>query len=347
MPIDIPALSAILCTYNRAELLPRVLESLAAQTLDKDIFEVIVIDDGSTDASREIVQSFRAIPALRYSFQRNSGLASAKNHGIFLSRGPIVVFLDDDDILAPQLLEMHLETHRRYPAIQDAVLGFTDLVLDLASDPLMHYVTQVGCELFYYPGIRDGDCLDYTFFWGGRCSCKRELLIEGGIFDPTFRFGGEDIELGYRLSRIGLRVIYNKRAHSSMIRRIDFDGFCRRSYLQGQSQYVFSQLHPVPEIISWTEVNTANTEWETMQPVADYVFNYARDLDRIVRRRMVEQREIDKATIDLLHETYRTVFHLAKIQGMNHKRLELGDVPITCDGCKNTLVFPNLSAEGH
>ena len=117
--------------------------------------------------------------------------------------------------------------------------------------------------------------------------------------------------------------------------------------MQGQSQYVFSQLHPVPEIISWTEVNTANTEWETMQPVADYVFNYARGLDRIVRRRMVEQREIDKATIDLLHETYRTAFHLAKIQGINHKRLELGDVPITCDGCKNTLVFPNLSAEGH
>ena len=64
----------------------------------------------------------------------------------------------------------------------------------------MHYLTEVGKFLFDYTAISHGDVLDYTFFWGGRSSCKRMLLAQEGIFDQNFRFGSEDIELGYRLA---------------------------------------------------------------------------------------------------------------------------------------------------
>ena len=117
----------------------------------------------------------------------------------------------------------------------------------------MHFVTEVGCFLFSYPSLKHGDVLDYTYFWGGRSSCKRSLLLQFGIFNPVFRFGCEDIELGYRLSNQGLRVVYNKRDLTQTIRKIDFDGFCNRLERQGASNYVYSQLHPEPEIQQWTE----------------------------------------------------------------------------------------------
>jgi glycosyltransferase involved in cell wall biosynthesis len=107
--------SVLICTYNRADLLKQTLESLCHQTLDKSLFEVVIVDDGSQDSTREIALSFESRLPLNYSYQRNSGVASARNHALFLSKGDIVFFLDDDDIAAPSLLEEHVRTHQLYP----------------------------------------------------------------------------------------------------------------------------------------------------------------------------------------------------------------------------------------
>ena len=77
-----------------------------------------------------------------------------------------------------------------------------------------------GLLLFSYPNLKHGDVLDYTYFWGGCSSCKRKFLIEYGVFNPVFRFGCEDIELAYRLSKSNLKVVYNARAVSTMVRDI-------------------------------------------------------------------------------------------------------------------------------
>jgi len=77
----------------------------------------------------------------------------------------------------------------------------------------MHFVTDVGQYLFAYQDLVDGQRLDHTYFWGGRSSCKRSLLRHG-LFNPTFRFGSEDIELGHRLSRHGLQVVFARDAVS-------------------------------------------------------------------------------------------------------------------------------------
>ena len=84
-----PSLSAILCTFNRAELLSQTLESILGQSLDRSDFELIVIDDGSSDHTRKVVESFERRLPVRYAYQANAGLASAKNHGIYCSRGTI------------------------------------------------------------------------------------------------------------------------------------------------------------------------------------------------------------------------------------------------------------------
>ena len=144
---------------------------------------------------------------------------------MFLSQGEIIVLLDDDDIAVPELLVEHLSTHKAHPEDNVAVLGYTDLAPEIATDPLMHFVTEDGAFLFSYADIRHGQVLGFSYFWGGRSSCKRRFLLQHGMFDSVFRFGCEDIELAFRLSKHGLRVIYNARAITVMGERFHLTSF--------------------------------------------------------------------------------------------------------------------------
>jgi len=317
-----PSLSAILCTFNRAELLSRTLESILGQTLDQSNFELIVIDDGSTDETRKVVESFERRLPLRYAYQANAGLASARNHGIYRSQAPILLFLDDDDLCSPNLFEEHLKTHVQYPDNHFAVLGYVVLDPNLAEKPVLHYVTEVGCYLFSYPNLKHGDVLDYPYFWGGCSSCKRKFLIEYGVFNPVFRFGCEDIELAYRLSKNNLKVVYNAHAVSTMVRDISFDAFCKRLIRQGESQYVFSQLHPDAEVQKWTEMIGAEEEWQRIEKVYEAVIRSARELDRIANLKLELGLELDAVTIDLLHRAYRNAFKACKLKGIDNRRSE-------------------------
>ena len=318
-----PLLSAVVCTYNRAELLATVLESLCRQSLPREQFEIVVINDGSTDDTEATVRSFEGRLPLRYLFQRNAGLAAAKNHGLFASRGDVVLFVDDDDVATETLLEEHVKTHRKYPAEQYAVLGYTRLSPEIATKPLMHFVVEVGCFLFYYVNLKSGELLDYTFFWGGRSSCKRSLLLEYGVFNPVFRFGCEDIELGYRLSKQGLRVVYNEQAVSVMVRDIDFAGFCRRLERQGNSNYVFSRLHPIPEIVAWTETGDADSIWQKVAGQYEKIIKSARHLDEIGNLKSAYGLELDATTRYLLHRGYWAAFKACKVKGIIEKKREL------------------------
>jgi glycosyltransferase involved in cell wall biosynthesis len=97
--------SIIIPTYNYAEYLPRALESVIAQAGDED--ELIVVDDGSTDETARLIESYngRCTRSLRYCFQPHRGLAAARNHGIALSTHDYLLFLDADDELMPGALE--------------------------------------------------------------------------------------------------------------------------------------------------------------------------------------------------------------------------------------------------
>lgn len=316
-------LSVVLCTFNRAQLLRRTLDSFCRQSLDKALFEIVVIDDGSTDDTGKVVQAFEPRLPLRYSRQRNAGLGAARNHGVFLSRGRILVFHDDDDLAGPRLLEEHLETHRRYPEAHYGVLGYTGLTPAIANDPLMRFATRVGFFLFSYPTLRNGDVLDFRYFWGGCSSCKREWLLDCGVFNPVFRFGCEDIELGFRLSKHGFKVVYNARAASYMAREIGFDGFCRRLRLQGQSSYVFSRLHDDPTIHQWTEVIGAEEAWAGVREKYEAVIRAGRELDRIARLRTECGMPMDDADTKLLHRCYFVAFRASKIRGIVEKANEI------------------------
>jgi glycosyltransferase involved in cell wall biosynthesis len=315
--------SVVICTYNRAELLRMTLDSLAGQTLGRDKYEIIVIDDGSSDGTRQCVESFADRLPIKYFFQKNAGLASAKNHGIFAARGEILFFMDDDDIAAPTLLEEHIKTHERYSDAHYAVLNYTTWAPGLEVTPLMHFITEVGCFLFSYPYIKHGDVLDYTNFWGGRSSCKRSFLIEHGVFNAIFRFGCEDIELGYRLSKHGLKVIYNSKAVSYMTRPVDFDDFCARLLKQGRSQYVFSSLHDDPAVHHWAEVVGWEEKWTKIKKFYEAKKNSAKGLDKIANTKLHLNLGLDDTTRKLLYNAYWWVFRACKLKGIAEARANL------------------------
>lgn len=238
-----PALSVVICTRNRHELLRHALGALLGQTLDQSKFEVIVIDDGSTDGTEGVVTPFEEWLPVRYAYQRAGGLASGRNHGLLLAGGDIILFLDDDDVADPHLLEEHLDAHSRFPDERVAILGQTVLPLSVERSFLMEHVVGSGGQVFSYTGIDPTLDHDYRHFWGGRTSAKRLYLVNNGIFDPQFDFGAEDIELGYRLRKWGLTVRYEPKAVSWMIRTLGLRELLVRSQKQGRSYAKVFEKH--------------------------------------------------------------------------------------------------------
>jgi len=113
MPI---AISAIVCTHNRADFVVKAIKSLAAQTLNNDDYEILVIDNGSKDDTQKLVENERlTVSNLRYIYEPRANLSHARNLGLTSSRGDILAFLDDDAIACPVWLE---EISRAFESIQ-------------------------------------------------------------------------------------------------------------------------------------------------------------------------------------------------------------------------------------
>ncbi|MEJ5350722.1 MAG: glycosyltransferase [Melioribacteraceae bacterium] len=311
--ISKPLISVIIPTYNRANYLECALKSLTNQTLPRQEFEVIVVNDGSTDNTIEVCNKFLNSLNLKLFTIQNSGISAAKNLGLFASTAPICLFFDDDDEAHKNLLKEHIITHKKFPQENIAVLGYTTWSSKINISYLMYYITNIGYNLFYYKGFKDGIFLDYTFFWGGRSSCKRSFLVKFGIFNQTFKFGSEDIELGYRLKDYGLKVIFNKNAKSYMIRNISFEDFCRRSEKQGKSLYHFLRLHPTEEVKNYAGLYDAEFRWMFIKDSLEENVQKVKELEK--KLNMTNSVQESKAIKSELNNYYSLVFEAYRIKG--------------------------------
>ena len=258
-------ISVLIPTYNRAGLLTASLESLEQQTLPRDEFEVLVVDDGSTDDTPEVCRRFRERLPLRCFRLGHAGISAAKNLGVFTAAAKLLLFFDDDDVAHGELLRQHVLAHDRHSGESDAVLGYTTWAPWLPVTEVMHYITDVGQLLFSYPSISPGRVLDFSYFWGGRSSCKRSFLARHGVFRQDFESIIEDVELGYRLSRFQLRVFYEPRAVSFMNRGITVEEFCRRCERQGRAHYAFSRLYQEKVVQDYCQTADADLLWRGME----------------------------------------------------------------------------------
>jgi len=243
MEIDGAYVSVVIPTRDRKATLERCLEAFRAQTVPVDRFELVVVDDGSTDGTREtLVRIARGMPNLRCLSQAPGGPAKARNAGIREAKGPLVLFTGDDCIPSPVLIEEHLRSHARDRGI--AVLGRIEWHPDLEVTPFMEYVGRTF--QFTYPLIeKRPHSVPFGFFYTSNISLPKEALLAAGLFDEEFAEAVcEDAELGYRLSRNGIRIVYNRRALTHHCHAVTLEGYIQRQIRQGLAAALLHRKHP-------------------------------------------------------------------------------------------------------
>ncbi|MEI9941342.1 MAG: glycosyltransferase family 2 protein [Pseudomonadota bacterium] len=201
-------MTVVLPTFNRRQRLQRVLAGLDRQSLDPECFEVVIVDDGSSDDTREwLRQNSQRRYGVNALHQENAGPATARNAGVAAARGQFILFLDDDVEPTEGLLAEHL---RSQEAESDVVV-----IGPLASLP--HYAQpwvaweQAKLEAQYASMLRGDWEPTFRQFWTGNASLAKAHVVAAGGFDPTF-LRGEDVELGRRLHERGLRFRFNSNA---------------------------------------------------------------------------------------------------------------------------------------
>lgn len=186
MNTPVPAVSVVIPTYNRAHVLPRALQSVARQTYAD--YEVIVVDDGSTDGTPSVLD--RIDPPVRDRMkvlraEQNSGAAAARNRGVRAARGSFVAFLDADDEWMPAKLEKQLERFRSAPPEVGLVTtGYT--LIDLGGR------TQAGNPRYPQEGDLSASMPDFIGGQGEIVGVFSTLMFRRDVFD---RIGGLDESL--------------------------------------------------------------------------------------------------------------------------------------------------------
>ncbi len=242
--VDSPVeISVVIPTFNRLDVLPEVLAALAQQE-GAPPFEVVVVDDGSSDGTAEFLRQYRAPYAFESLRQENAGPALARNRGVEKARGRRVAFLGDDTVPSKGWLrEHHAAAARRSGEKLLGVFGYTDWHPRMRIDPFLRYINEYGLQ-FGYALIADRENVPFNFLYTSNLSLPREALLEDP-FDLSFPYAAwEDTELGYRLQKKGLRLVYEPAArvlhdHPTRLRR-----FMARQEKAGYSAAVFYRLHP-------------------------------------------------------------------------------------------------------
>lgn len=228
-------MSIIVTTYNRGPLLRRQLHHLSVQDLPHERYEVIVSDDGSSDDTARIVESFTGRLPLRYHVQEDLGFraGTARNAGARLASAPVLVFLDAGAMPGPGLARAHLAAHAD-PAAHRMVIGhghgfganltrLAGLAEAMDAAPL----DEVAARFAGNPEFRDGredrlaaagydlnrDPLPWQLFFTFNCSVRADDFRRIGGFDESFvKWGAEDIEIAFRGARAGLTFGYARDA---------------------------------------------------------------------------------------------------------------------------------------
>jgi glycosyltransferase involved in cell wall biosynthesis len=258
------ALSVIVLTYNRRKLLEYTLNSLLLQDISKDTFEVIIVDDGSIDDTREAIDKYTGSLTLKYYFQEDRGYrpGTARNIGILHAEGAICLFVDSGVILniscVREHISMHSNTNRR-AAILGYVYGFDQdgsseselkqliTPIDPAGSITRLISAGIGFDIRekYYKKYNDKieDLpAPWIYFWTCNVSVQKKDLIEVGNFDSNYdgKWGCEDNDLGFRLCKNGVKILLCRRAdsiHYPHVKDLDSkvnQGFANCKYLHNK-----------------------------------------------------------------------------------------------------------------
>ncbi len=194
-------ISVVIPTYNRLPILQKSIAALEQQELtdDKiDGYEIVLVDDGSTDETLAwLTKNKTQLPHVRVFQQNHQGAAVARNLGVRNAKGDTIIFIDSDLVVTKTFLQCH----------GDALVKGAE---DLKSDRLFTYGAVINTNNFENPTSEPYKITDFSaaYFATGNVAIARKWLIEAGLFDTGFQlYGWEDLELGVRLKKLGLKLI--------------------------------------------------------------------------------------------------------------------------------------------
>jgi len=252
-----PSISIVIPTFLGGSRLPRTLASLE-RSQAPDGFEVLVVDDGSSDDSAAVARGFAGRLALTVlSHDGNRGRAAARNTGIRAAAGRVVLLLDDDMEVEPDLVGRHAAAHAEGKPVA-AIGRIVTEGLD-AKDPfhafLLHEDEWRRTRLLSAPAIGFGEMLT------GQFSIDRAAALSAGLFDEAIgAYGLEDIEFAYRLERAGVRFVYLDEAVSHhRAYAVALDRYCERHRAVGRVAAHLARRHDTPEMRRYLRIDPVPT----------------------------------------------------------------------------------------
>jgi peptidoglycan/xylan/chitin deacetylase (PgdA/CDA1 family) len=235
---DAPELSVVVTTRNRSELLRLLLESLDSQTASPESYEVVVVVDGASDGTAEMLAGLAPRHALTVIEQPAGGSSAGRNAGAASARGRLLLFVDDDELAAPGLVSAHLEAHRSSQravvvgAIERRVPSNADRYARRQVDDARALSEQLASRRATY-----WDC------YGGNCSLSRAAFEQvGGYAADLSR--ETDTELGYRLHAAGYEFVFEAGAVVSEYRTRPWSGIVADAELRGRIAVELYRRHP-------------------------------------------------------------------------------------------------------
>jgi glycosyltransferase involved in cell wall biosynthesis len=259
--MSLPAVSVVIPTWQRASTLERTLAAVYALDYPKQLLEILVVDDGSTDATAETIRRFDRV---RHVTQAHAGVLKARNHGARLAGGDILMFLDDDIIVGPDNVRRHLTVRAEYRQFPESIVGghpefdpdvraalerspFGRFRLSMEDYAKTDHAQRWGSEGQIQPfGVATANMsISRTFFWGL------------GGFDEKFpSIGAEDQDLCWRARRAGCAIVHDysiRVIHNDQHR--DLAAICRREENNASGMVYFVRKNPDFPQPSTIEVN--------------------------------------------------------------------------------------------
>lgn len=240
-------ISVIMPCHNRAYDLWRTLRAYDNQKTNFE-FEVIAIDDASTDNTYQILSDYtpQNFKLKIFRHEKNLGPAAARNTGISFAESPLLLFVGDDILPLENFIEGHLLNHKKYPQKNIAILGRVVWPPDMPRNNLMSHIDGIGAQQFSFYYMKEDVKYDFRHFYTCNISIKKEFLkLEKKWFDTDFIYPAfEDAELGYRLANKGLEILYKPELLGYHYHYHTSWSFSLRQYKSGMMSYLLIQKHP-------------------------------------------------------------------------------------------------------
>ncbi len=240
-------LTAIICTYNRAKYISNLLESIAANDLEKSEYEILLVDNNCTDNTREVCEAFAKLHKdvhFRYVTEPEQGLSAARNKGIKEAKGDIIVYIDDDALVDPHYLRTYAEWFASHPQTM-ACGGPIEPVYETQEPDWMTPYTKALLTAWMNYGDKVREYPKGRYPGGGNAAYRKEVFDKVGLFNTALGRKGnslmasEEKDIFDKMHALGMQVLYLPTPvlhHIIPQAKLEKDYFDRVTYQIGYSE---------------------------------------------------------------------------------------------------------------